>query len=180
MCLGLMMAWLSFDLARSLGGNAVPRDHRFLAVMVGISLLLLAASGWLFTRPFGARSAITFGADAITFERWGMWGKPKAFAIPRTEIVAFWVVNAPYTQQFSVEITPDYAIALGLRQPTTRQDSAFVAAPMLRFSGYGFENATPAVLDALREDLARVGLTLGNVNDGRRLGVGQRWPVVKA
>lgn len=179
LCLGLMMGWLAFDFACALGVNAVPGDYRFLAVMVVIALLVVAASGWLFTRPYGARSAITFTDGAIVFERWGLWGHPKRFAIPRAEIVAFWVVNAPYTQQFSVEITPGHAVTIGLRQASTRQDSAFVAAPTLRFSGYGFQDPMPVVLDALRTDLARAGLTLGEVNAGRTLPVGQRWPVIK-
>lgn len=179
LCLGLMMGWLSLDLARLLGFTAVQRDYGFLAVMLGITSLLFVASWWLFTRPYGARSAITFGADAITFERWGPWGGTKRFAIPRTEIVAFWVVNAPYTRQFSVEITSAHAITMGLHQASTRQDSAFVAAPTLRFSGNGFHDPMPVVLDALRADIARVGLTLGAVNEGRKLAVGQRWPVVK-
>jgi hypothetical protein len=179
LCLGLMMGWLAFDLARLLGVHAVAQDYGFLAVMVGIALLLLAGGWRLFTRPFGARSAITLGADAIVFEHWGLWGLSKQYAIPRTEVLAFWVINAPFTQQFSVEITPAQAITMGLCQASTRQNSAFVAAPTLRFSGYGFHDPIPLVLEALRADLAAVGLALGEVNAGRIVAVGKRWPVVK-
>lgn len=176
--LGLVMGWLAFDLARLLGRNAVPRDYGFLAVMIGIALLILAAAYRFFTRPFGARAAIRFDAEAIVFDRWGIWGGHKVFAIPRREIAAFWIVNAPYTKIFSVEISPAHAIALGLRQPTTRQESAVLPAPKLSFPGHGFDLPPEAVLDRLRDDLSHAGLTLAQANEGRSLTLGKRWAVV--
>ncbi len=178
LCLGLVMGWLAFDLARLLGRNAVPRDYGFLAVMIGITLLILAAAYRFFTRPFGVRAAIRFDAEAIVFERWGIWGGHKVFALPRREIAAFWIVNAPYTKIFSVEVSPAHAIALGLRQPTTRQDRAVLPAPKLSFPGHGFDLPPEAVLDRLRQDLAKSGLTLGTANEGRSVKLGTRWPVV--
>lgn len=180
MALGLMMGWLALDLARVLGRNAVPRDYGFLAAITAIAVLLMAASYWLFTNPFGARSSITFTDAAIVFDHSGLLGGTRRFAIPRSEIVAFWVVDAPYTRQFSVELTPAQAIVFCLWQPSTRQDSAFVSAPKLRFNAYGFHDPMPVVIDALRADLSRAGLTLGRVNAGRTLPIGQRWPVIKA
>jgi hypothetical protein len=175
-----MMLWLAFDFARLTGFNVPPRDTKFFAGMLGIAMLLFLASWRLFTRQFGPRSAITFGADAIIFERWGMWGGAKRFAVPRSEIVAFGLLEVRGGPQFSVEITPAHAITLGLRQATTRQDSAFVATPTLRFAGYGFHDPMNVVLDALRADLARAGLAFGEVNAGRTLPLGKRWPVVNA